>query len=126
MKAWNAITAESFADKAAEPGDANRIAIPVAADDVEAKRAAMALVDETGFDAFDAGTLSDSWRQQPGTPAYCTDRTMAELSERLVAADAARSSRRRDLVFAALTERFTRDDTVSGEYLVRLNRAVYE
>ncbi len=28
------------------------------------------LVDELGFDGVDAGTLDDSWRQQPGTPVY--------------------------------------------------------
>jgi predicted dinucleotide-binding enzyme len=31
------------------------------------------LVDELGFDPVDAGTLDDSWRQQPGTPVYGTD-----------------------------------------------------
>ena len=30
----------------------------------------MRLVDELGFDPVDAGTLDDSWRQQPGTPVY--------------------------------------------------------
>ena len=28
------------------------------------------LVDEIGWDALDAGTLADSWRFQPDTPAY--------------------------------------------------------
>jgi len=31
------------------------------------------LVDETGFDHYDAGFLADSWRQQPMGPAYCTE-----------------------------------------------------
>ena len=124
-KAWNAITAQSFADKAAASGAADRIAIPVAADDDKAKKTAMALVEDTGFDAFDAGSLTDSWRQQPGTPAYCTDLTTTELQDALAAADAKRSPRRRDLVFAALTERFGPEDEVSGDWLVRLNRAVY-
>lgn len=30
------------------------------------------LVNASGFDAVDAGSLSDSWRQQPGSPVYCT------------------------------------------------------
>ena len=85
----------------------------------------MALVEDTGFDAFDAGSLADSWRQQPGTPAYCTDLATTELPDALAAADAKRSPRRRDLVFAALTERFGPEDEVSGDWLVRLNRAVY-
>jgi hypothetical protein len=33
----------------------------------------MQLVDEIGFDPVDAGTLADSWRQQPWSPVYATD-----------------------------------------------------
>ena len=33
----------------------------------------MRLVDELGFDAVDAGSLDESWRQQPGTPGYTAD-----------------------------------------------------
>jgi hypothetical protein len=39
----------------------------------------MTLVDEMGFDAIDAGPLSESWRYQPGTPAYCPDPTVQQL-----------------------------------------------
>jgi hypothetical protein len=31
------------------------------------------LVDELGFDGVDAGSLDESWRQQPGTPVYAKD-----------------------------------------------------
>jgi predicted dinucleotide-binding enzyme len=31
------------------------------------------LIDDLGFDAVDAGSLDDSWRQQPGTPLYTAD-----------------------------------------------------
>ena len=47
----------------------------------------MRLVDELGFDPADAGTLEDSWRQQPGTPCYATDLDAARLKEALAAAD---------------------------------------
>lgn len=40
---------------------------------------AMSLVDDTGFDPYDAGTLAESWRQQPNSPAYCTELTLDEL-----------------------------------------------
>ncbi|WP_246113540.1 hypothetical protein [Streptomyces montanus] len=33
----------------------------------------MRLVDDTGYDA---GKLADSWRQQPNSPAYCTELTL--------------------------------------------------
>ncbi|MGK5551191.1 hypothetical protein ACSNOI_06210 [Actinomadura kijaniata] len=33
----------------------------------------MQLIEDTGFDAVDAGEPAESWRMQPGSPAYCTD-----------------------------------------------------
>jgi predicted dinucleotide-binding enzyme len=45
----------------------------VAGDDPAAKAKVMRLIDELGFDAVDAGSLDESWRQQPGTPVYTTD-----------------------------------------------------
>jgi predicted dinucleotide-binding enzyme len=45
----------------------------VAGDDVKLKQITMDIVNETGFDPVDAGPLEESWRQQPGTPAYCRD-----------------------------------------------------
>ncbi len=125
VKAWNAITAQSFAEHTSESGDGDRIAIPVAGDDDAAKATASSLVEATGFVAFDSGPLAESWRQQPGTPAYCTDRTAGELPAALARADAARSPKRRDLAIAAVTERAEAEGSVTAEYLVRLNRAIY-
>ena len=39
----------------------------------------MALLDQIGFDALDAGPLAESWRCQPGTPAYCPDPIIRQL-----------------------------------------------
>jgi hypothetical protein len=39
----------------------------------------MQLVDDTGFEPIDAGVLAESWRQQPGTPAYCTELSQEDL-----------------------------------------------
>lgn len=125
VKAWNAITSQSFAEYATGPDDPNRIAIAVAGDDPGAKELAMALVEATGFEAFDSGPLGESWRQQPGTPAYCTDRSAAELPAALAKADASRSPKRRDLAIAAVTERAEAEGSVSAAYLVALNRAIY-
>jgi 8-hydroxy-5-deazaflavin:NADPH oxidoreductase len=47
----------------------------------------MRLVDELGFDPVDAGSLEDSWRQQPGTPCYAADLDAPRLKEALAAAD---------------------------------------
>jgi 8-hydroxy-5-deazaflavin:NADPH oxidoreductase len=126
VKAWNAITSASFASNGTPPGSTGRIAIPVAADDDKARALGRALVEDTGFDGFDAGTLAESWRQQPGTPAYCTDLTSDEMPAALAAADAARSPMRRDLAAAAVAERFGADGANPDEdYVVRLNRVLY-
>jgi 8-hydroxy-5-deazaflavin:NADPH oxidoreductase len=51
------------------PAD-ERLAIPIAGDDAEAKRTVGNLIDEIGFTAVDAGTLAETRRQQPGSPLY--------------------------------------------------------
>jgi predicted dinucleotide-binding enzyme len=70
VKAFNTIFWEHIRDRGKHPGDPERIAIPVAADDAQAKRVVSDLIDQIGFDPVDAGSLADSWRQQPGTPVY--------------------------------------------------------
>ncbi|MET8909443.1 NADPH-dependent F420 reductase [Micromonospora sp. NPDC004551] len=74
VKAFNNIQAAYLMDSGKPAGTPDRIALPVAGDDAEAKRVVMELVDALGFDPVDAGTLDESWRQQPGTPVYGTDR----------------------------------------------------
>jgi predicted dinucleotide-binding enzyme len=51
-------------------GSPDRRALPIAGDDPAAKQTVIALLDELGFDAVDAGSLDESWRQEPGTPVY--------------------------------------------------------
>jgi hypothetical protein len=79
IKVFNNIAAHSLGHRGLPKGSMGRIALPVSADDLEAKQMVMALVDKIGFDAFDAGPLSESWRYQPGTPAYCSDPSMQQL-----------------------------------------------
>ncbi|MFC9664016.1 NADPH-dependent F420 reductase [Nocardia sp. NPDC127606] len=122
-KAWNAIFTGSFDSKAVPPGDPARVAIPVAGDNDAHRAVAMSLVNETGFDAFDAGLLENSWRQQPGTPAFCTDHTKDQISDVLAAADISRSIRRRDLMVEVNRE-ILRDPTPvrPADYMVQLHR----
>jgi predicted dinucleotide-binding enzyme len=87
VKAFNSLMAASLATNGQPAGSRNRIALPVAGDDPAARTTIMALVEELGFTAFDAGPLADSWRQQPGQPAYCTDPTLAELPPLLARAN---------------------------------------
>jgi predicted dinucleotide-binding enzyme len=126
VKAWNAITSPSFDTKNSAAGDPGRLSIPVAADRAADRALGMALVEETGFDAVDAGTLADSWRQQPGTPAYCTDLTRDELPAALAKANAGRSPQRRDLAMTVIAELTTNPLGDLGEdFLVRVNRLIY-
>ena len=75
VKAFNTIQFSHLLKGGRPAGDRERIAIPVAADDPNAKAVVSRLIDELGFDAVDAGGLDDSWRQQPGTPVYGADLT---------------------------------------------------
>ncbi|MBF9237000.1 NADPH-dependent F420 reductase [Hymenobacter sp. BT683] len=83
VKVFNNIYATHLEQKGQPAGTPGRISLPVAGDDAAAKQKVMALVDELGFDAVDAGSLHESWRQQPGTPAYGTDMPAAELRQNL-------------------------------------------
>jgi predicted dinucleotide-binding enzyme len=124
-KAWNAIGSASLAKKAKPAGAEGRIAIPVAADRDHDRQVAMALVNDTGLDAFDAGSLADSWRQQPGAPVYCTDLVHAEIGAALDAAERARLPKRRDLGVAVMQERLGDGTTNPDEdWGVRLVRAI--
>ncbi|AYF31037.1 NADP oxidoreductase [Micromonospora tulbaghiae] len=86
VKVFNNIQAAHLMDEGKPAGTSGRIALPVAADDADAKRTVMGLVDELGFDPVDAGTLDESWRQQPDTPVYGTDRDADGVREGLAAA----------------------------------------
>ncbi len=125
-KAWNAITTGSFDAKAVAAGDSRRLAIPVAADADADRALGISLVEDTGFDGLDAGPLSESWRQQPGTPAYCTDLSRDELRLALAAAVPGRAPRRRDLAMQVIAE-LRADTTVDrgDDFLVRVNRLIY-
>lgn len=87
IKAFNNIVASSLASKAVPSGDADRISLSIAGDDAEQKKIVMQLVDEIGFDPIDGGLLSESWRQQPGEPAYCQDLNKEKLNDALQKAD---------------------------------------
>jgi predicted dinucleotide-binding enzyme len=73
VKAFNNIHARHLLERGQPRGTPGRVALPVAGDDRRAKELVIRLIDELGFDGVDAGGLDDSWRQQPGTPAYGTD-----------------------------------------------------
>jgi predicted dinucleotide-binding enzyme len=104
IKAWNALLAQTLAEAGMGPGAPNRIAIPISGDDQTAKELVAELVSITGFDTVDAGALTESWRLQPGTPAYCTELTVGELKAALAAADKERAPKNRDAIMASFAQ----------------------
>ncbi|MHA4739402.1 NADPH-dependent F420 reductase [Dyadobacter sp. MSC1_007] len=82
VKAFNAIYASSLNDLGKPAGDQERIAIPVSGDDPTAKEIVSKLIQDLGFDAFDVGDISQSWKHQTGSPMYCRDLSREELQKR--------------------------------------------
>ena len=79
VKTFNNLLAYSLAELGREKGAEGRLAMQVAGDDAEQKKIVMELVDQCGFDPFDAGKLEDSWKMQPTSAGYCCDYTAREL-----------------------------------------------
>lgn len=90
IKAFNNIFAASLLEKGMPAGTTGRIALSVAGDPLDARTTVLRLVDDLGFDPVDAGGLEDSWRQQPGTPAYCQDLGATDLRRALAECDRGR------------------------------------
>jgi predicted dinucleotide-binding enzyme len=91
VKAFNNIYAQHLLERGKPKGAAGRIALPVAGDDRHAKDVVIGLLDQLGFDGVDAGSLDESWRQQPATPVYVTDLDAEGVRKALTAARPERS-----------------------------------
>ena len=72
VKVFNNIYFKHLQSLARPSGAEDRTALPIAGDDRDAKAAVTAYLDSIGYDAVDAGPVTESWRQEPGTPAYGT------------------------------------------------------
>lgn len=120
IKAFNAALAHTQAARALPKGSAGRIAMPVAGDDARGKAIAIQLVDDAGFDPVDAGSLAESWRQQPGTPAYCTELNREELQNALTLANKTEAPKYRE---ALIKEVFAKADSLTHDDIIALNRA---
>lgn len=104
-KVFNNILEYTLKHHGRETGAEGRIAISVAGDNQAHKLVVSQLVDQTGFDTVDGGTLSESWRQQPGTPAYCTELNAAQLKQALADAEKGKAPAVRDEIMDALRAR---------------------
>jgi 8-hydroxy-5-deazaflavin:NADPH oxidoreductase len=70
VKVFNNIYFRHLASLARPSGAPDRSALPIAADSPSALAAAADFLDRIGYDAVEAGSLDDSWRFEPGHPAY--------------------------------------------------------
>jgi hypothetical protein len=70
VKVFNNIYFKHLGELARPHGAPDRSALAIAGDDASAKSAVTAFLDRIGYDAYDAGPLSEGWRYQPETPAY--------------------------------------------------------
>lgn len=120
IKAFSNQLAYTLENKGAPEGTTGRIAMAIAGDDPAQKQVMIDVVNELGFDAVDGGALSDSWKMQPGTPAYCTELTKEELLEALKKADKEKAPVQRDQVMEKFAAGMTHDD------IVRINRETYK
>src|SRR5882724_11155864 len=79
IKVLNTIVSNALAEAGRPTGSRDRVALPISGDNPKAKEIVAQLLDRIGFDSVDAGTIAESWRQQPGSPVYCTNPTKEEL-----------------------------------------------
>ena len=79
VKALNTIPSKALMAAGRSAGSRDRVALPISGDNAKAKEIVAQLIDRIGFDSVDAGTIAESWRQQPGSPVYCTNPTKEEL-----------------------------------------------
>ncbi|MFT8318554.1 MAG: NAD(P)-binding domain-containing protein [Sporolactobacillus sp.] len=83
VKAFNSIYAAEIATTAKPKADSERRTLPIAGDDADAKAAVTALINQIGFDVYDAGPLHEGFRFQNGTPAYCARADREQLKQLL-------------------------------------------
>lgn len=119
VKAFNNLLAYTLANKGTHQDYKNRIAIAVSGNNIVEKEKVMHIVNEVGFDVVDNGDLNNSWRAQPGTPAYCTELTKEELKEALEKANKEKAPSLREKVIASFSPDFNHED------IVNLNRKIY-
>ena len=79
VRAFSMLDAADMSGDGHPEGDPKRRALALAGDDAAAKQLVTRLYHEFGFDALDLGGLGESWRVDPGQPAFVTRQNLAEL-----------------------------------------------
>lgn len=127
IKAFNNLLAHTLENEGTSEGTSGRIAITIAGNDLLQKQVIMNIANELGFDTVDSGSLSDSWRQQPGTPAYCTELTKDELTKALKKANKEKAPLLRDKSMERFAELLSgkKEVELSHKDFVDINREIY-
>jgi predicted dinucleotide-binding enzyme len=122
VKAYNNILYRSLVNSGLPKGNASRLALPIAGDDKQSKEVASVLINDSGFDSLDYGSLQDSWKQQPGSPVYCTDLTLPQLKNSIGTARKELLPERRELGLKYILKH----DPEQWMDNVKHNRNIYE
>jgi predicted dinucleotide-binding enzyme len=72
VKAFNNIYFAHLGSLQRPAGHPERSVLAIAGDDQAAKQTVVQFLDSIGYDAYDVGPLSEGWRYQRDTAAYCT------------------------------------------------------
>ncbi|UXR72587.1 MULTISPECIES: NAD(P)-binding domain-containing protein [unclassified Staphylococcus] len=120
VKAFNNQLAYTLAERGKAENEPGRIGMAVSGNDAEQKATVMGIINEVGFDPVDNGSLENSWRHHPGTPAYCTELSENDLRDALERADKEAAPKQRDEVGKHFKPGMTHDD------VVQLNRKLYK
>ena len=91
-KVFNGIWWKHLLESGTPGGSPKRIALPIAGDDGPGRALVHDVVDQLGFDPVDAGSIDESWRQQPGTPVYGKDFDAEDTRKALTAATPERTA----------------------------------
>jgi predicted dinucleotide-binding enzyme len=126
VKVYNSILAGSLIQAGLTKNSINRIALPVSGDNEKSKEVVASLVNDSGFDALDVGKLSTSWRQQPGSPIYCTDLNLLELKNNIDKAQIDTLSERRELALQFILKQNPANWLDWWKECVYNNRIVYK
>ncbi len=122
IKAFNNLLAHTLENLGISKESENRIAMAIAGNDENAKEIVKRLISETGFNAVDAGQLPESWRQQPGTPTYCTELNATDLQQALADGVKENAAERRDF---AITKLMSLTTVPTHPEIIELNRSLF-
>lgn len=92
FKVFNGIWWKHLLERGTPSGTPGRIALPIAGADGPGRALVSDVVDELGFEPVDSGPISESWRQQPGTPVYGKDFDAEKTREALAEASPERTA----------------------------------